>query len=110
MRHFASRAFWETDEKLPKQVHALADKNYALLIFHNCRRRPTPRVTTGLDPVVHADSSLARPYRMDCRVKPGNDDKSSGPQCGDFPLDIRPSFGYKTAISLTERTPAGNSG
>ena len=31
MRHLASRAFWEAYEKLPEQVRALADKNYALL-------------------------------------------------------------------------------
>jgi len=31
MRHFASRTFWEAYEKLPEQVRALADKNYALL-------------------------------------------------------------------------------
>jgi hypothetical protein len=31
MRHLASRAFWEAYEKLPAQVRALADKNYALL-------------------------------------------------------------------------------
>ncbi|MFZ0609474.1 MAG: hypothetical protein WBD53_13020 [Xanthobacteraceae bacterium] len=31
MRHFASRAFWECYAKLPEQVRALADKNYALL-------------------------------------------------------------------------------
>ena len=31
MRHFASRVFWEAYDKLPKQVRALADKNYALL-------------------------------------------------------------------------------
>ena len=31
MRHFASPSFWEAYEKLPKEVRALADKNYALL-------------------------------------------------------------------------------
>jgi hypothetical protein len=31
MRHLASRAFWEAYQKLPEQVRALADKNYALL-------------------------------------------------------------------------------
>lgn len=31
MNHFASRAFWEAYDKLPEQVRALADKNYALL-------------------------------------------------------------------------------
>jgi hypothetical protein len=31
MRHLASRAFWDTYGKLPEQVRALADKNYALL-------------------------------------------------------------------------------
>ena len=31
MKHFASPAFWEAYEKLPDQVRALADKNYALL-------------------------------------------------------------------------------
>jgi hypothetical protein len=31
MRHLASRAFWEAYDKLPEQVRALADKNYALL-------------------------------------------------------------------------------
>jgi len=31
MRHFTSRAFWEAYDKLPEQVRALADKNYALL-------------------------------------------------------------------------------
>ena len=29
MRHLASRAFWEAYQKLPEQVRALADKNYA---------------------------------------------------------------------------------
>ncbi len=41
-----------------------------------------PIVTTGLDPVVHADmqrikrcGGLGKPTRhMDCRVKPGNDE------------------------------------
>ena len=32
-----------------------------------------PLVTTGLDPVVHADSPHVRRRRMDCRVRPGND-------------------------------------
>jgi hypothetical protein len=32
-------------------------------------------VTTGLDPVVHADSSHILRRRMDCRVKPGNDER-----------------------------------
>jgi hypothetical protein len=31
MRHLASRAFWEAYQKLPEQVRALVDKNYALL-------------------------------------------------------------------------------
>ncbi len=31
MRHLASRGFWEAYHKLPEQVRALADKNYALL-------------------------------------------------------------------------------
>ncbi|MGO9701029.1 MAG: hypothetical protein ACLPX7_17390 [Xanthobacteraceae bacterium] len=31
MRHFASRAFWDAYGRLPEQVRALADKNYALL-------------------------------------------------------------------------------
>jgi len=31
MRHFASRAFWEAYNRLPEQVRALADKNYALV-------------------------------------------------------------------------------
>jgi hypothetical protein len=31
MRHFASPAFWEAYAKLPENVRALADKNYALL-------------------------------------------------------------------------------
>jgi hypothetical protein len=31
MRHFASRTFWETYERLPQNVRATADKNYALL-------------------------------------------------------------------------------
>jgi len=31
MRHFASPAFWQAYEKLPDNVRALADKNYALL-------------------------------------------------------------------------------
>lgn len=31
MKHFASRAFWEAYDKLPEQVRALADKNFALL-------------------------------------------------------------------------------
>jgi hypothetical protein len=30
-------------------------------------------VTTGLDPVVHAEVPNTRRCRMDCRVKPGND-------------------------------------
>jgi hypothetical protein len=31
MKHFASRAFWDAYQRLPEQVRALADKNYALL-------------------------------------------------------------------------------
>ena len=31
MKHFASRAFWEAYDRLPKQVRDLADGNYALL-------------------------------------------------------------------------------
>lgn len=31
MRHFASPRFWQAYERLPEQVRALADKNYALL-------------------------------------------------------------------------------
>ena len=31
MKHFASRAFWEAYDRLPKQVRDLADKNYDLL-------------------------------------------------------------------------------
>jgi hypothetical protein len=31
MRNVASPAFWRAYERLPKQVRALADKNYALL-------------------------------------------------------------------------------
>ena len=31
MRHFASPAFWDGYAKLPENVRALADKNYALL-------------------------------------------------------------------------------
>jgi hypothetical protein len=31
MRHFASRSFWEAYHRLPEQVRALADKNFALL-------------------------------------------------------------------------------
>lgn len=31
MRHVASRAFWDAYDRLPEQVRALADKNYALL-------------------------------------------------------------------------------
>ena len=31
MRHLASPAFWEAYRRLPEQVRALADKNYALL-------------------------------------------------------------------------------
>jgi mRNA-degrading endonuclease RelE of RelBE toxin-antitoxin system len=31
MRHFASPAFWQAYAKLPANVRALADKNYALL-------------------------------------------------------------------------------
>ena len=31
MRHFASPAFWQAYAKLPENVRALADKNYALL-------------------------------------------------------------------------------
>jgi hypothetical protein len=31
MRHVASPAFWRAYERLPEQVRARADKNYALL-------------------------------------------------------------------------------
>ena len=31
MKHFASRAFWEAYDRLPKQVRDLADRNYTLL-------------------------------------------------------------------------------
>jgi hypothetical protein len=37
----------------------------------NFMRRVFDLVTTGLDPVVHGDSR----GRMDCRVKPGNDER-----------------------------------
>jgi hypothetical protein len=30
MKHFASRAVWEAYAKLPEQIRALADKNYAV--------------------------------------------------------------------------------
>jgi hypothetical protein len=31
MRHFASASFWPAYERLPEQVRALADRNFALL-------------------------------------------------------------------------------
>ena len=31
MKHVASQAFWQAYDKLPAQVRALADKNFALL-------------------------------------------------------------------------------
>jgi len=31
MKHVASRAFWDAYDKIPEQVRAVADKNYALL-------------------------------------------------------------------------------
>jgi hypothetical protein len=31
VRHFASPSFWECYKKLPENIRALADKNYALL-------------------------------------------------------------------------------
>jgi hypothetical protein len=31
VRHFASPTFWETYAKLPENIRALADRNYALL-------------------------------------------------------------------------------
>ena len=31
MRHFASASFWQAYERLPEQVRALADRNFALL-------------------------------------------------------------------------------
>lgn len=31
MKHFATSAFWESYERLPKSVRATADKNYELL-------------------------------------------------------------------------------
>jgi hypothetical protein len=31
VRHFASPSFWEAYAKLPENIRALADKNYALL-------------------------------------------------------------------------------
>ena len=31
MRHFASRTFWDSYEKLPPAIRDLADKNYALV-------------------------------------------------------------------------------
>jgi hypothetical protein len=31
VRHFASTAFWRAYERLPENIRALADKNYALL-------------------------------------------------------------------------------
>ena len=35
LRHFASPSFWEAYAKLPENVRALADKNYALLKADN---------------------------------------------------------------------------
>jgi hypothetical protein len=37
---------------------------------HRAAFQALPLVTTGLDPVVHADSRLD----MDCRIKSGNDE------------------------------------
>ena len=31
MKHLASRSFWDAYHRLPEQVRAIADKNYALL-------------------------------------------------------------------------------
>jgi hypothetical protein len=31
MKHFASRAFWEAYDKLPKHIRELANKNFTLL-------------------------------------------------------------------------------
>ena len=31
MKHFASPAFWDADQRLPSRVRELADKNYELL-------------------------------------------------------------------------------
>jgi len=31
VRHFASPSFWDAYAKLPEEIRALADKNYALL-------------------------------------------------------------------------------
>jgi hypothetical protein len=44
-------------------------------------------VTIGLDPVVYADRRSQRRGRMDCRVKPGNDDvinRSRGADASEF--------------------------
>jgi hypothetical protein len=50
---------------------------HAPTIWLHMSRSPVaamPRlVTTGLDPVVHADSHHARRCPMDCRIKSGND-------------------------------------
>jgi hypothetical protein len=43
---------------------------------------PLTSVTTGLDPVVHADSPRKRSCRMDCRIKSGNDDSQG--RCGGY--------------------------
>ena len=61
----------------------LRDAMRARALAGNVKRRRTLFVTTGLDPVVHAELRLAKAdpisptklrFRMDCRVKPGNDD------------------------------------
>jgi hypothetical protein len=47
MKHFASRAFWEAYDRLPKQVRDLADRNYALLKENPRHRRCNSRESDG---------------------------------------------------------------
>lgn len=61
MRHFASPALWQAYAKLPENVRALADKNYAPGLGHLPALLPDEIVDAGL-------SSLSRIERADSLV------------------------------------------
>jgi hypothetical protein len=84
----------------PRRRHAAVDKRYR---SRDAAERPSfakrhniSLVTTGLDPVVHAELQRRKPSglnqfrcRMDCRIKSGNDERENERKAGKRNADRR---------------------
>ncbi len=58
---------------------------------------PNLNVMTGLDPVIHRSSCIL-PLKMDCRVEPGNDEKSDAVMVG-FDCQLSKSWAKTARVS-----------